>query len=342
MSVVFFHRANDFTGSTRALANLIELEYASQQVKVAAIDVQGSGFLSELPNVQILSIAYPTIKGKRIPLLSYCISVLHQFFIAIRLSLSYDTFYVNTIAPYPSMVAARLTSRKLIIHVHEKYSRPNWEIKLCEWLLKHLICKRIFVSEYVLNSYGFTQDDNNIVKYNRLPNSFLHKVHIQSRERTPSTVIMICSYTKAKGIYTFMELAKRLPQYQFQLVLSATQSSLGEDVLSHSLPHLKVLPVQNDVHELLNKADLLLNLSIPELSIETFGLTILEAMAYHIPAIVPNIGGPVELVKDGYNGFCVDVTNIEELAAKVTTIFNPSNYKQFVDHTAHQFNQINR
>ena len=61
----------------------------------------------------------------------------------------------------------------------------------------------------------------------------------------------------------------------------------------------------------------MLNLSNPFLCVETFGMTILEAMAYGVPSIAPNIGGPIELIEDGYNGFCVDVTDARSLRKRL-------------------------
>lgn len=36
---------------------------------------------------------------------------------------------------------------------------------------------------------------------------------------------------------------------------------------------------------------------------DTFGLSILEAMSRYIPVVAANEGGPIDIVKDGYNGF---------------------------------------
>lgn len=54
--------------------------------------------------------------------------------------------------------------------------------------------------------------------------------------------------------------------------------------------------------------------------VETFGMTILEAMAYGIPAIVLNVGEPMEIVSDGYNGYCIDVSDVDVVSATVANI----------------------
>ncbi|MGY9033950.1 MAG: glycosyltransferase, partial [Rhodobacterales bacterium] len=54
------------------------------------------------------------------------------------------------------------------------------------------------------------------------------------------------------------------------------------------------------------RANLVLNLSRVDQWIETFGLTLVEAMTFGIPVIAPPIGGPAEIVTHGREGYCID------------------------------------
>ena len=76
-----------------------------------------------------------------------------------------------------------------------------------------------------------------------------------------------------------------------------------------------------------------MNLSDPELCIETFGLTIIEGMAYGLPAIVPNVGGPTEIVLNGYNGYTIDVTNAAEIARILEQCSDPCLYSSLFRNT---------
>ena len=67
----------------------------------------------------------------------------------------------------------------------------------------------------------------------------------------------------------------------------------------------------------LAKTSLLLNLSRIDQWIETFGLTILEAMYFGIPCIVPNLGGPTEIIDHGINGFCISSYEVESIYNKI-------------------------
>ena len=46
-------------------------------------------------------------------------------------------------------------------------------------------------------------------------------------------------------------------------------------------------------------------------------MTILEAMAYGIPSIEPSAERPLEIVEDGKNGYCLDVTNLQLVSEKI-------------------------
>ena len=63
-----------------------------------------------------------------------------------------------------------------------------------------------------------------------------------------------------------------------------------------------------------------MNLSDRESWVETFGMTILEAMYYRLPVIVPIIGGITELVEDGKNGFLLDSKEILPIVEKISSL----------------------
>lgn len=90
-SILFFHPKNDYTGSTRVLADVIARDYAGQSVDIIVNRNHGKGFLSELPNVQLIGYCVPTWHGKRIPVVG-AIGMAHTFCVAyvmFRLALQY-------------------------------------------------------------------------------------------------------------------------------------------------------------------------------------------------------------------------------------------------------------
>ncbi len=331
--ILFFHPYNDYTGSTRVLANIIETDFSTQYVNVITID-NDKGFLSDRDNVRIVKILYLQINGKNLPLLTALLWRLHAILLALYYGLKSDVFYVNTILPAYAALVAKVYGKRIVYHVHEKFIERSLYIKVAEFVFNHITAKRIYVSEYLMKQYKSRYLCKNIVKYNKLPKSFLSQVTVVPVElHTRNVIIMIVSLSKAKGIFTYISVAKKMPDYIFRLIISADIDKINSFLSGASIPkNLEIIPSQKNVHPYLKSSDLLLNLTIPQMAIETFGMTILEAMAYGIPAIVPNIGGPLELVVHGYNGFCVDVTDINEIESAISFALDRDNYaKLFVN-----------
>ena len=138
---------------------------------------------------------------------------------------------------------------------------------------------------------------------------------------------MLASLSTFKGISLFVSCAEALPQYKFQLIISSNHMNIMEffknELLQDKLPNnLYIYPSQSNIHPFLRDTDILLNLTNPACCIETFGMTILEAISYGIPAIVPNIGGPIEIIENEYNGYCIDVSNKDLVIKKISDILS--------------------
>lgn len=67
----------------------------------------------------------------------------------------------------------------------------------------------------------------------------------------------------------------------------------------------------------------------PSLCMESFGITIIEAMSQGIPVITTSIGAQAELVNEGVNGYLVNPGDVGDLTNKICAFFdmNPSTYK---------------
>lgn len=334
---IFFHNNNDFTGSTRVLANLIEAEFGNQSVTVVSMN-NTDGFLSSLTNVHIISIYYPLFRNKRIPFISGFIFRIHAFLIAFAYGWNYDIFYINTIRPFYAAIVGAIYRKKIIYHIHEKYVKKTLNIRLMEFIFNHIPSKRIYVSEYVKRQYPERKNCPSIVKYNSLSPSFRSKVIVTPIDmRQRNTVLMISSLMIAKGICTYLEVACRMPDVKFKLILSADRESIKTFFNCEIPANLEIIAAQNDIHPFLRKSDLMMNLSLPSLCVETFGMTILEAMAYGIPSIVPNVGGPIELVKNGYNGYCIDVSDVEQIEYYIRIVLEKSEYTRLAENSLKRF-----
>lgn len=321
MKVLFVHPNNDYTGSTKVLSDIISEEYSKDLCVVLTIN-KTKGFLTHNSNAQVRNIWFPTIGNKPIPFISSFLSLISRVVLcAIYLS-EVDYVYINTIKPYYAVWVAKIFKKRIVWHIHETFMKKTLPVKIMEYVQKHTDAHYIFVSKYLKDNYQITNTSTCEIKYNKISKHFLNNIQVRSvSERSLKEILMASSLTKAKGVDTFIRLSRLLPSFNFTLVLSCSEIDCDKFVAEQQPPiNCRVLPRQCDMGKFYNRADVLLNLSNPDLCVETFGMTIIEAFSYGIPAIVPNIGGPIEIVDNGVNGYCVDVRNEYEVKKKILDI----------------------
>lgn len=341
-STLFFQPLDDHSGSVRVLANVIEEQYSDQKVYVITRSGQ-KGFLSEMPNVRLIYYWNPGWSHKFLKPLNTIIWHFSAFTVILMVGIWFKTFYINTILPYHAAIIGKVLNKKIIYHVHEKFIVFSKGTKVAEDIFNKTPSHRIFVSNYLKNQYEEQEYATYEVKYNKLSQSFTNKITykpIEQRER--NCVIMISSLMVEKGANTFIELAKIMPTLNFIYVINATDEQIKEFYKETSIPkNVTLYHKQSDIHSFLNRADINLNLSNPSEIVETFGMTILEAMSYGIPSIVPNAGGPLELVENGLNGYCVDVTDVALMKEKICHILEESHYPHFVEGCMQKLKSLN-
>lgn len=79
-------------------------------------------------------------------------------------------------------------------------------------------------------------------------------------------------------------------------------------------------PPQHKLKELYAQCDVWLCGS----NVEGFHLPPLEAMACRCPVVSTRVGGPMDIIEDGVNGYLVDVKDVEALADRVLRVLNLS------------------
>lgn len=340
--ILFFQPNDNYSGSARVLANVIEHDYYNQKVYVITSSGR-KGFLSEMPNVKMIYYWNPHWENKILSKVNSIIWRISAYIVTTIVGLLFETFYINTIVPSYAAKVGRLLNKKIIYHVHEKfivYSKGN---KMAEETFNSTPSHRIYVSNYLKNQYSEKPNTTYEIRYNKLAKSFIEQITykpIENRQR--NTVIMISSLLVEKGAYSIIDLAKRMPNLNFLYVINATNEQIDKFYKGVSLPkNIQLFHRQSNIHPFLQKADLNLNLSNPNELVETFGMTILEAMSYGIPSIAPNAGGPLEIIENGVNGFCLDVTDLQLVSDKINYILDISNYKSFVEGAFRKFKALN-
>lgn len=327
MKVIFIHTLNNYSGSPNVLSVVIK-GLIKRGYQAELITGRGEGFLSGIDNLRYRRTIYNfNSKFKLLTLFLLLISQIQAFFMVLFSSRKDTIYYLNTITTFSAALACRLSGKKMVYHSHENMQQHKSLYGVYGTVYKWCNTKTIFVSQYVQSTAIGCR--NSRVIYNGLSEQFLKQV-VPSPLTSKTDILMVCSLRRFKGIYEFAELARRLPEYSFVLVVSDSQQAVDKFVNQvQASKNLNVFAQQNNLHPFYHKAKLLLSLSNPKQWIETFGLTIVEAMYYGIPAIVPNVGGPTEIVEDGKSGYITDVHDIDDITQKIKELFENKNlYEQ--------------
>ncbi|WP_194139571.1 glycosyltransferase family 4 protein [Flavobacterium hungaricum] len=321
MRVIAVHLLNDYSGSPKVLKQLLT-GWAKRDIELHLYTCSGrEGFLSGLPDVKYNFYWYRFMKNSVLRLLFFMTS---QFLLAFKLLFSLkknDVVYINTVLPFGAAIAGKIRGNKVIYHVHETSMKPLLLKKFLFGVLDLFANEVVYVSNFLAD-----KEPVNIQKtviYNVLEEDFVKSAFASKRtDKQEKIILMLCSLKAYKGVDQFLKLAQANSKYLFKLVLNASVLEINNYFKHVKIPeNLCIYPTQTDTHLFYREASVVLNLSDPKLWVETFGLTILEAMAYGLPAIVPPVGGVTELVTEGKNGYLIESSRIDQISDKLHELF---------------------
>lgn len=324
--IICFHLFNDYSGSPKVLKIVLE-GLLKKGYQIDLITSTG-GALDELlyyKNLSKYSYPYRFSNNPIVTMLRYCMVQLYTFILTFRWLFYKDVaFYINTLLPVGPALAGRIMGKRVVYHYHENAFVKGTFYKVLATIMQKLAHEIICVSEY---QASFLQQKKCVITIpNALPQNFVNRLTPNFKtafER--KTILMLGSLKLYKSPLEFIELAKRLPQFVFVLVISDTKENIDIFIEKYKInvyKNLTIYPRQNDVVPFYNQASLVLNLSDKKQVVETFGLTALEAMSTGLPVIVPTEGGIAEMVVDGENGYKIDVQNLNQIAECIKTILS--------------------
>jgi len=321
--IVCSHLLNNYSGSPMVLREVIAVfKNQNYDVKLFLGNSYGEGVLSNL-DVEYFTSFY-RFKENRLLRLIYLLGAEFALFLKVVLHVKKrdcQFIYANTLYSFGVALAGRLKGIRVIYHIHETSLKPEILKRFLRWVVKRASSLNLFVSECHREQECVPGIVDRTI-YNCIDRQLFKVAGENSYQvRQPFHVLMACSLKEYKGVYEFLDLARQQESHsniQFELVLNATVAEI--DVFLSGLPrphNLKVYPSQTDMVPFYSRAGVVLNLSHPELWVETFGLTLLEALSFGVPVIAPEVGGPTELVDDGENGYLISVHDVEKIACKL-------------------------
>jgi len=322
MRIIATHLLNDYSGSPKVLMQLLN-GFTKNNIETHLFTSGNrDGFLSNINNIKYHYFTYFFSNNKFLRLV-YLIDSQLVLFVKLAFFLKKsDIVYINTVLPFGAAIIAKIKGCRVIYHIHETSVKPK--------ILKYFLFKTasicadevIYVSNFIAQKEPLNVKKS--VLYNVLEKSFTEKANRSNNlVKTEKIVLMICSLKKYKGVDDFVALAIMNPEYTFKLVVNAPQTAIDNYFKNIKISNnLVIYPTQKNTHPFYEEASVLLNLSYVNLWLETFGLTILEGMAYGLPAIVPPLGGVVELVEEGKNGFLTDSRNLNKISRQLQLLFS--------------------
>lgn len=309
--IIFCHLLNDRSGSPTVLRSTLEALDAREH-GLLFVGSQGRGVLEEA-GVPTRRYWYRRSRYRLITLFTFFASQ-----VALYRALSRATdipsdavVFVNTLLPFTAMLWGRRTGRRVIVHVHEVSIAPG----ALRRFLTSCAARSADLLLYVSSDHRTRlpiEGPPVLIVPNPVGTGLVARAdgHAPRPDRQQFRILMLASLRGYKGVCEFMLLAEGLQDrtdISFDLVLNAEADDVATFARRHcDAANVTIHPRTDDPAKFYNSAALVLNLSRVDEWIETFGLTLVEAMTFGLPVIAPPVGGPAEIVTHGIEGYCID------------------------------------
>ncbi len=344
--IFFVHLFNNYSGSPVVLNQVIKSCLATGLPCRLLMGNRG-GILDQLP-LETKEFGYRYFKNKFLTLGYYLVTQMKIFLWLLLEARRNDTVYINTLLPFGAALAAKICGCRVIYHIHETSVRPILLKMFLRRIVEKCANQILFVSQSLYESEKFNQSLRQLIIYNSCPEVFERKAQRISPlvDKKPFVLMMICSPKKYKGVVEFFAIAGKFngnDEYHFVLVLGGTEMEVATFLSDSEIPpNVTVHSCCPNVLPFYAQSHLVFNLSRPDECVETFGLTILEAMHCGIPVIVPPVGGPAELVRDKIDGFHISCYETEQIAKTIISLKeNSALYRQLSENCRLRAQQYN-
>jgi glycosyltransferase involved in cell wall biosynthesis len=318
VDLFYVHLFNDFSGSPRVFRDAINSGLTESQ-NTYVFTSKHKGFLDGV-NAKRISCFYARSSNRYIQLFYFLLSQLCLFF-----QLSFwllgnvfkkrkSTVVINTMLPFGAGLAAKIFADKVVYYVHETHIKPDLLKAFLRFFIQHCATNVIFVSKYLQRQERFNGIESDVV-YNGLRTDFNLSDELDLNLKFEKKQLFFAGSLKLyKGIPQLFLLALHLPDFEVVAAINCEISEYEHFIANNTVPHNVTLYVRpSNIQELFKTSFLVLNLSLPEVWTETFGLSLLEGMAFGCPVISPPVGGPVEFVNIK-NGLLVDARKTQEIS----------------------------
>ncbi len=252
--------------------------------------------------------------------------IMPAFWRAARRMRAADLVYVNTVVVLDYLLAARLFSRKTLVHVHEIPDGLKLLMfrRLLRWTRAEVICN----SKATRAAYRLPASHTQHVVYNGIaPPPRFDTTHYDGTR--PLRLLVLGRISRIKGQDLLIEALALLPKaiaqrLEVRIVGESFQNDAPREAALHQAVTAAGLdaivrfePFQDDTAPLYRWTDIVV---VPSRLPESLGRVAIEAMAHGRPPLVARIGGLTEIVQDGVTGWVVPPNDAGVLARTIAAI----------------------
>jgi glycosyltransferase involved in cell wall biosynthesis len=223
---------------------------------------------------------------------------------------------------------AAACARKAAAYVSLVLWRAYWVKKIFHDIDMFIAPSRFLLEKYV--QYGLSREKIVLVRHGLDANIF------RGIKRSPSSTIrfgFVGTISEHKGIYVLIDAFNKVSgKAELKIYGRVPEQMLPElnKRIENRCIHIMGELSEKDKSEAFSELDVLI---VPSLCYENCPLTINEAFLAKIPVITADLGGMVELIENGRNGFTFPAGNSKKLAEKINLfIKNPDLVGQLACH----------
>jgi glycosyltransferase involved in cell wall biosynthesis len=197
----------------------------------------------------------------------------------------------------------------------------NWCMSLLSVIVNSYYKHKNYL-QYIDKFILLSESSSNMIEKFGIPsckisikNNFIDSSFRKKKTRNKGNYLFIGRVDKIKGINLLLNTWKELPaNFNLYIIGEGTSNNIAK-LYSNNYKNIHFIGKVHNSHifEYLRKSSFLI---MPSLLLETFGLTIIEAMSIGVPVIGTNIGTRKEMIKNGINGFLFE-PNAESLKSCV-------------------------
>jgi glycosyltransferase involved in cell wall biosynthesis len=223
-----------------------------------------------------------------------------------------------------------------IMNFHSLAVTPPWHFKILENLIDKLVIKFsnqiVGVSKACLNSLQAREAFHNCTKLTYIYNGIEDPIHFLNNDFTKTKskltkpyCLMLATYSLYKGHFFLLEafksVLKDFPSAQLRIYgygLAHEKQQVTEEILRLNLRSNVILgDFVLQTNKLFASASVLV---VPSQAYESFGLTIIEAMAHSVPVVATDVGGIPEVLRDSCAGYVCSKDSPIEFADAIKNI----------------------